>query len=118
MNENLPDNHNHDAVFQQDELRNNQQLMQQQQNSQDEAPAVISQENRTQINNNNRIRRMKWTKTLNTDIVRCYFNTVLRIESLFNHTDNSFTTDGQLYTQNYNCPNREYLISIEQSCQK
>jgi len=22
---------------------------------------------------------MKWTKTLNTDIVRCYFNTVLRI---------------------------------------
>lgn len=79
MNENLPEDPNQVAIFQQDELRNNHQHMQQQQNSQEEVPAVISQENRTQINNNNRRQRMKWTKTLNTDIIRCYFETVLRI---------------------------------------
>lgn len=54
--------------------------MQQEQNNEVEMPAVISQENHMQNNqNNNRRQRMKWTKNLNTDIIRCYFNTVLRI---------------------------------------
>ena len=46
----------------------------------EEEPAVISQENRLQ-NHPQKLRRtrMKWTKEMNTDIIRCYFNTILRI---------------------------------------
>ena len=54
--------------------------MEHQQNDQDVQPAVNSQENRTQnTQNNNRRQRMKWTKVSNIDIMRCYFQTVLRI---------------------------------------
>ena len=48
-------------------------------NGNDGTAIVISQENATQpVNNNNNNRRMKWTKELNINIVRCYFNTILR----------------------------------------
>lgn len=54
--------------------------MEDQQNEHDVQPAVNSQENRTQnVQNNNRRQRMKWTKEMNTDIIRCYFETVLRL---------------------------------------
>jgi len=78
MNQNFPENHNRNVVLQQNELRNNQQHLQQQQNNQNDEPAVIQQENGTQNQNQNRRKRTKWNKELNTDIIRCYFDTILR----------------------------------------
>ena len=59
------------------------QQQQQQQNGLEGDPTIILQENGSQPNvnnsNNNREQRMKRTKQLNIDIIRCYFNTILRI---------------------------------------
>ena len=67
-------------ISQQDELDNENNQQQQQQDGRNGELAVISQENRPQTNNNNQQRlRMKWTKEFNKDIIRCYFNTILRI---------------------------------------
>ena len=70
-------------ICQRDKLRNEGEQIQQQQNGIDGEPTVTLQENGSQPNvnnsNNNRGRRMKWTKQLNIDIVLCYFNTILRI---------------------------------------
>ena len=68
-------------IAQRDELVNEeQQQQQQQQNGLEEEPAVTSQENRLQNHPQNlRRTRMKWTKEINIDIIRCYFNTILRI---------------------------------------
>ena len=58
-------------------------MQQQQQNGLEGDPTIILQENGSQRNvnnsNNNREQRMKRTKQLNIDIIRCYFNTILRI---------------------------------------
>ena len=79
MNQNLPENQNQNAILQQDELVTDIEHLQQQENGQNEEPAVIPQRNQMQIVNNNRRQRMKWTKQLNTDIIRCYFETIQRI---------------------------------------
>ena len=52
---------------------------------------------------------MKWTKQLNIDIIRCYYNTILRIQ--INLTKETFTLDGQLYIQKNRQQNREFVIS-------
>ena len=58
-------------------------MQQQQQNGLEGDPTIILQENGLQPNvnnsNNNREQRMKPKKQLNIDIIRCYFNTILRI---------------------------------------
>ena len=83
MNQNLPDNQFEHMVPQRDQLRNEGEHMQQQQNGIDGEPTIISQENGSQPNvndnNNNPGQLMTWTKQLNIDIIRCYFNAILRI---------------------------------------
>ena len=83
MDQNLPVNQFEDMISQRDELRNEGEQIQQQQNGIGGEPTSILQENCSQPNvnnnNNNRGQRMKWTKQLNIDIIRCYFNTILRI---------------------------------------
>ncbi|XP_066934427.1 uncharacterized protein [Clytia hemisphaerica] len=76
MNESFLESHERNVILQQNELRNNQQHLQQLQNNRDDEPAVISEENNTQ--NHQREVRMKWTKNLNSDVIRCFFNTILR----------------------------------------
>ena len=70
-------------ISQREELRNKGKYIQQQQNGVDGESTIILQENGLQPNvnnkNNNRGQRMKWEKQLNIDIIRCYFNTILRI---------------------------------------
>ena len=70
-------------ISQRDELKNEGEHIHQQQNGIDGEPTIILQENRLQPNvnnnNNNPGQRMTWTKQLNIDIIRCYFNTILRI---------------------------------------
>ena len=78
--QNFPGNQKFKMIAQRDELVNEEQQQQQQQNGLGEEPAVISQENRLQNHPQNlRRTRMKWTKEMNIDIIRCYFNTILRI---------------------------------------
>ena len=85
MNQNLPENQFEHMISQRAKLRNERERehIQQQQNGINGEPTIILQENGSQPNvnnsNNNRGQRMKWTKQLNTDIIRCYFNTILRI---------------------------------------
>lgn len=51
----------------------------QQQNGYRGMQEVISQESQMQTNNNNNQRqRMKWSKELNKDIIRCYYYTILK----------------------------------------
>ena len=67
-------------ITQRDELVNEEQQQQQQQGGSEEEPVVISHKNRLQNHPQNlRRTRMKWTKEINTDIIRCYFRTILRI---------------------------------------
>ena len=83
MNQNLPENQFEHMISQQDELRNEGEQIQEQQNRIDGEPTIILQKNGSQQNVNNnsndRAQRIKWTKQLNIDIIRCYFNTILRI---------------------------------------
>ena len=83
MNQNLPENQFEHMISQRDELRNEGEQIQQQQNGIDSEPSLILQDNGSQPNvnnsNNNQRQQMKWTKQLNIDIIRCYFNTILRI---------------------------------------
>ena len=83
MNQINPENQFEHMISQRDELRNEGEKIQQQQNGIDGEPTIILQENGSQpnVNNsiNNRGQRVKWTKQLNIDIIRCYFNTILRI---------------------------------------
>ena len=83
MNQNLPENQFEHMISLRDELRNEGEQIQQQQNGIDSEPSLILQDNGSQTNvnnsNNNRRQQMKWTKQLNIDIIRCYFNTILRI---------------------------------------
>ena len=83
MNQNLPENQFEQMISQQDKLRIEEEHIQQQQNGVYGEPTTILQENGLQpnvnINNNNQRQRMKWIKQLNIDIIRCYFNTILRI---------------------------------------
>ena len=83
MNQNLPENQFEHMISQRDELRNEGEKIQQQQNGIDGEPTIILQENGSQpnVNNNNKNlgQRMKWTKQLNIDIIRYYFNTIIRI---------------------------------------
>ena len=103
-------------ISQRDELRNEGEHIQQQQNRIDGEPTIILQEKGSQpnanSNDNNRGQRMKWTKQLNIDIIRCYFNTILQIpnqpyrtdfhtwwttlhpENLRNRTKNLWSTEG------------------------
>ena len=83
MNQNLPENQFEHMISPRDELRNEGEKIQQQQNGIDGEPTIILQENGSQpnVNNNNKNlgQRMKWTKQLNIDIIRYYFNTIIRI---------------------------------------
>ena len=83
MNQNHPENQFKHMISQRDELRNEGEKIQQQQNGIDGEPTTILQENGSQpnVNNNNKNlgQRMKWTKQLNIDIIRYYFNTIIRI---------------------------------------
>ena len=78
-------------ISQRDELRNEGEHIQQQQNRIDGEPTIILQEKGSQpnanSNDNNRGQRMKWTKQLNIDIIRCYFNTILQIPNQPYRTD-------------------------------
>jgi len=49
------------------------------QNSIQDEPGVIHDENAMQPRNNNNNRRMKWSKEINENVIRCYFNTILRL---------------------------------------
>ena len=72
-------------ISQRDELRNEGEHIQQQENGVDGEPTIVLQENGSQpnvnSNSNNRVQLLKRKKQLNIDIIRCYFNTILRISN-------------------------------------
>ena len=72
-------------ISQRDELRNEGEHIQQQENGVDGEPTIVLQENGSQpnvnSNGNNRVQLLKRKKQLNIDIIRCYFNTILRISN-------------------------------------